>query len=282
MSYRGLYVDLAVPRDQRGEPFERRFVVHVQQMSLVATVAGVIVNGPLLSEETLGHAQRERLAQLAVEAAPAGFPVWYGVPVLAADDAVAGVEIAAKLPTAGVILMPTKSAGVLGTLAAAYSWTVPTVVLVDGDDLDEEAIRGIGTGGLAPSVVAVAIAHGPLARYDQLLAAVGARIDVLPYSTSGVGVVERLALGGSGAIIAAANAAPRDFGRLIAAAAVGDWATAGQSLPRTARTSAAVSAEQTLHSGAAGALGAVLAGAGTFPDSHAGRPRSATDISGGN
>ncbi|WP_236793416.1 dihydrodipicolinate synthase family protein [Amycolatopsis sp. GM8] len=281
MTYRGLYVDLAVPRDDRGDPFERRFVVHAQQMRRVVEVAGVIVNGPLSTHELFDGTQRERLARLAVETAPAGFPVLSGVFAEDVTDAGTGVEFAESIGASGVVLVTSMTFGLHSALDAAGSWSIPTVVVVAGGHLDDETVARLGTRELAPSVGALAVADTTLARYGQVLAAAGSRVDVLPYSWSGAGVAERLALGGAGAIVAAANLAPAEFGRLVAAATAGDWAAAGALLPLTVRTAAVVGAEEMVLGHPAQAVDAALRSAGSFPGSRVDRLPVFADVSSG-
>lgn len=254
-----LLIDLAVPHAADGSMFERRFIVHVQQMAQVAAVTGVLVNGPLLAAEPMDADGRRRLCELAVAAAPTGFPVWVGIDIDAADDVRAAIESAHRQSVSGVVLMPTGSISLAALLAASEAHSLPSLVWLDSNALDSLDPCHV----LAESISSVnlLVQTNTMDQYRHALNLVGESGTVLAYSTTGTDVTARLAAGGRGAVVAAANAAARDFGKALSSPERGDALP-----PAAAHVAAAVEVAlqaDVLHP--ARAVESVLVAMGIFP-----------------
>jgi 4-hydroxy-tetrahydrodipicolinate synthase len=106
--WRGLYTATALPFNDDLSVDYDSYAEHVQWLAASHT-DGVYPSGSLGEYQTLTEAERARVVEVAVEAAPAGFGVMPGASAYGSYEAVRWVEQAAKAGAQSVLLLPPTS-----------------------------------------------------------------------------------------------------------------------------------------------------------------------------
>jgi 4-hydroxy-tetrahydrodipicolinate synthase len=213
----GLFPDLVVPLNEAGDILIRDYIVHVQRMARIGEISGVVVDGRAGEHEGFDDAEREGLLEAVASAAPRGFPWVVGIHASAPDAASAEIETAARHGATAVILL-----GVPATEVAEVARSSAVGVIASLSASDE-----LSAGSLASTDNVIGIltnTHDPRA-FARLAGSVGDQTKLFAGS-AGYSLVNHLATGADGAILAEANVAPEAWGRFVSGGLGGDWGRA--------------------------------------------------------
>lgn len=201
----GVTVDLAVPLDADGAIISRDYVVQVQRMSRLHTVAGVVVNGTGCRADRFDLDERLRLVDLTSRAAPRGFPWFAGIGPAEADGVEREVKTAGEAGAAG-LLVATGDVPLVAPLAAQVSLPLLVSAESDGTDL-------AGTLQDVPGVAGVVVPAPSADDVARLVGAMPAGVVLVGDPAASPGA---FGAGAAGTLQLQANIVPERWGRFVA------------------------------------------------------------------